>query len=453
MIEMRVGPIAPAIIQFAIPLILSSFLQFFFNAADTMVVGRWAGSQALAAVGCTGVLSMLVGTLVMGLSTGASVVVSQAYGSNDPEKVHRAVHTAIPLAIAAGAVATASGIALSGPLLRLLSTPPEILDQALLYIRICFCGQIGMCVYNYSAAILRSVGDSRRPLIFLMISGGLNVVLNLLFVIVFHLDVVGVASATLISQCVSCFLVLRCLIREEGASYQLHPRELRFYKPELLRMLRIGIPSGLQGSMFAIPNLMIQSAINSFGTAMVAGNSAGANIEAFQYAFMGSFMTTCMTFVGQNFGAKQYARIRRIVRTTICLSFFFACLVGLCMRVFSTQLIGFYNTDPAVIAAGRYRLYLVSSLLCIEVFMDIFSSSSRAMGRSLAPTVLSLIGTCLFRIIWMQTAFRMYPTIEVVYYAYPISWVITSIIQFFLWKHVSGKLPRENEPLPADVEG
>ncbi|MBQ6662032.1 MAG: MATE family efflux transporter [Firmicutes bacterium] len=450
-IEMRTGPIVPAVMRFALPLVLSSFLQFFFNAADTVVVGRFAGSRALAAVGATGTAVMLVSTMIMGLSTGASVVVSQAYGANDKKWLHRAVHTAVPLALLSGGIATVVGLLISRPLLVLISTPPDVIEQSLLYIRIIYCGQLAMAVYNYAAAILRAVGDSKRPLIFLVISGVMNVVLNLIFVIGFHLDVVGVAAATLLSQVVSAFLTLRCLIREEGAGYQVHLKEMRFYRNELIRMLRIGIPSGLQSAMFAIPNLMIQSAVNSFGTVTVAGNTAGANIETFQYAFMGSFMTTTMTFIGQNYGARQYARIRKILWTTMLLNFAFALGVGTLMRIFSPQLLSLYNTDPAVIVAGKLRIVLVASLLCLESFMDSFSAASRGMGRSLAPMLIALIGTCLFRIVWMQTAFRMVGTIEVVYYAYPLSWILTSIMQFFLWRHVSGSIPKENEPLPEAI--
>ncbi len=449
-VEMRKGPIVPAVIAFAIPLILSSLLQLFFNAADMVVVGRFAGPQALAAVGSTGSLIMLMTNVFIGLSVGSSVTVSQAYGAQDNERVFRTVHTALPLAVLGGLLVTVIGECATRFALEKMGSPEDVINLSELYMRIYFIGTVSNMVYNYASAILRAVGDTKRPLIYLSISGVLNVGLNLFFVIVLHMSVAGVAIATVASQTLSAVLTVRCLIKEKGAAYQFFVKKSHIYRNELRSILRIGLPAGIQGSLFSISNVLIQSSINSFGSVVMAGNTAAGNLESFMYAVLTGFQNAALTFVGQNLGARQYKRMRRVMITVMIMDISAAILLGGIIYVFHTSLLSIYNPDPSVIAVGMIRISIVTITTFLCGFMDVFVGGLRGLGKSLQPMLITLVGTCAFRVIWILLVFRSVGTLESVYVSYPISWTITSIFQVSYWFLAVRRFPKEDFPLPEE---
>ncbi len=426
-IDMCNGPLLGKILLFALPLMLSGILQLLFNAADMIVVGRWAGSNALAAVGSTGSLINLLVNVFIGLSVGANVLVARYYGANQEKELSDMVHTAMLTSFICGVVLIFVGFFVAPVALTAMGTPPEVLDQAVLYIRIYFAAMPAMMVYNFGSAILRAVGDTRRPLYFLSIAGVINVILNLVFVIRFSMDVAGVALATAISQVVSAILVVVCLIRSEGP-YQLRLKELRIVPHKLGMMARIGLPAGLQGAIFSISNVLIQSSVNSFGATAMAGNSAAGNLEGFVYTAMNSLHQTAISFVGQNFGAKKYKRIGKI--SILCLGI--VTVVGLVMGIglyfVSPLLLQLYATEQEVIAYGIRRLLYISCPYFLCGVMDTLVGCLRGMGRSVLPMIVSLSGACLFRVIWIYTIFAANRTMDVLYISYPISWTITSLV-------------------------
>lgn len=391
--DMCSGPLLSKILAFTLPLVLSSVLQLLFNAADVVVVGRYAGSTALAAVGSTGSLINLIVNLFMGLSVGVSVVVARHYGAQQYADVNTAVHTAMLMSLIGGAMSGILGFLLAYPLLQLMGSPADVIDQAALYVRIYFIGMPASMFYNFGSAILRAVGDTKRPLYYLSVAGVLNVILNLVFVIRFSMGVAGVAIATTISQYVSAALIAICLMRSESC-YHLRWSNLALHKDKVFPILRIGVPAGLQSSIFAISNVVIQSSVNSFGSVAMAGSAAAANIEGFVYVTMSSVSQASLSFASQNIGARLYDRVGKICRTCLLLAAFFGILFGNAAYLLHDTLLGFYSPDPAVIAAGAERLSIIGATYFLCGLMDTLACMLRAMGKSLLPMVVTIIGAC-----------------------------------------------------------
>lgn len=430
--DMTTGALLPKVLTFSLPLILTGILQLLYNAADIVVVGQFVGHQALAAVGSTSSLINLLVNLFMGLSVGASVIVANAYGAGDLRSVRTGVHTSITVSAIAGVVVGIIGVTAARPLLALMGSPDDVIGDATLYMQIYFMGMPANMLYNFGAAILRAVGDTRRPLYYLTVAGLVNVVLNLFLVIVCHLGVAGVAIATITSQVISCVLVLACLLRSDGAIH-LNPRELRINLQQLKSILRVGLPAGLQGSLFSISNVLIQSSINSFGSIAMAGNSAASNIEGFVYTSMNSLHQADLTFASQNLGAKQYARVRRVM--WVCLGTVTAIGLGMGLLFYAIgpTLISFYNTDPEVIRYGMLRLSIILPTYFSCGLMDTMVGQLRGIGYSILPMVVSLTGACLLRIVWIYTIFAAHPTLSTLYISYPISWFATFAVHMLCY--------------------
>lgn len=452
--RMLQGPLLPAIISYTVPIILTSILQLLFNAADLVIVGRWCGSVAVAAVGSTGAITNLIVNLFIGLSVGSGVTMAHALGGRDSGGAHRTVHTTLPVALISGVILTVVGVLLSEPLLRLMGNPEDVLPFAAKYMRIYFCGITFTMVYNFCASILRAAGDTRSPLIFLTLAGVINVGMNILFVTQLGMDVDGVALATVISQGVAALLVVIAMIRRKDDSH-LDLRKLRIYKYELLKIVRIGLPAGLQSSMFSISNVMIQSSVNSFGSVVMSGNAASGNIEGFVWAVMNAFHQTAVNFTGQNMGARRYDRIRMIL--WCCLGS--VTVVGLAMGAlaygFGPRLLSIYITDsPEAIEYGMLRM----AYMCLPYFlcglMDVSSGSLRGLGSSFVPMVISVLGICGIRIAWIYTVFQIprFHTIDVLFASYPISWVITYAAQLSAFLIIFNKFRREHGILPQKAK-
>ena len=430
-IDMTQGALLPKVLMFSLPLIASGVLQLLFNAADMVVVGQWAGKECLAAVGSTGSLINLMVNVFIGLSVGGSVAVARSFGANDPAAVHRSVHTAMSLAIIAGLAVGVLGFVFCRPLLKLMDNP--VLDLATTYMKIYFLGMPFNMVYNFGASILRAVGDTKRPLIYLTIAGVVNVILNLILVIVFHMNVAGVAIATVVSQAVSAVLVVLCLMRSHGVVH-LELKELRIYKRQLIDIAKVGLPAGLQGSLFSISNVLIQSSVNGFGEVVVAANSAGGNLEGFVYTAMNAIHQAALTFASQNLGAGKIKRVRRSVLvcllTVLAIGFIFGNLMLLCGK----PLLSLYLDDPSaidpltgitVLEYGIKRLSWMLPLYCLCGLMDVMVGTLRGVGYSIMPMIVSLTGACLFRVVWIMTVFAANPTLDILYMSYPISWGLT----------------------------
>ena len=432
------GPLLSRIIIFALPLMLSGILQLLFNAADIIVVGRFTSSDALAAVGSTTSLNNLIINLFLGLSIGSSVVVARYYGAQDWKKVGESVHTSILISALAGVALIFLGIALARPLLEAMGTPENVLDQAVLYMRIIFVGMPAMMVYNFGAAILRAVGDTRRPLIFLLISGIINVCLNLFFVIVFEMGVAGVSLATVISQFISAALVVICLVRS-GSHYRLTLTGLRISKKVLLEILRVGLPAGIQSTVFNISNVLIQSSINSFGSTVMAGSAAANNIENFVYQAMNAFYQTNLTFTGQNYGAGDCKRVDKSLFYCQGFVILTGLILGNLAYFFGHPLVSIYNSDEAVIQQGIIRLGYIARTYALCGIMDTMVGSLRGLGYSIVPMVVSLIGACGLRIVWIFTIFQMDRTPENLYISYPISWIVTGAVHILYFLYVRRK--------------
>lgn len=426
-LNMTEGPFLKKIVLFLIPLVLTGLLQTLYNAADLVVVGRFRGELALAAVGCTGALTNLIVGLFMGLSVGAGVLVAHGIGANDRDRVQKVVHNSVLLAAVLGIVVASVGFTFAPQLLRLMDTPETVLAGATLYLRIILCGVPASMLYNYCASMVRSMGDTKHPLIFLTISGVVNVVLNLCFVAVFGMGVEGVALATIASQYLSAGMILVFMMRS-NSWIRFSPRWLGFDGKIIGKILYIGIPSGIQGCLFSFSNVLIQSSINSFGDIVMAGCAAGANVDGFVYIAMNAVYHAALTFVGQNMGAKKYKNIKRItILCAIC-----ATVIGLSMAggifLFKRFFVGLYvsgNTAVAEAAYLRMRYIMLPYFLC--GIMEVLCGTMRGMGKSISAMVISLLGACAFRILWLETVFKIFPQIECVYISYAISWVLTII--------------------------
>lgn len=426
-IDMLNGPLGPKILRFALPLMASSILQLMFNAADVIVVGKFAGDASLAAVTSTGSLINLLVNLFVGFSIGANVVVAQAIGHGDPDRTAKTVHTSILLALVGGLFLALFGNLTAPRLLRLMSSPENVIGLSSLYLRIYFLGMPGMLCYNFGSALLRANGDTQRPLRFLTIAGVVNVILNLLLVIVFHLDVAGVAIATTVSQYISGGLVLRCLMGETGPLH-LDLKGLRFDRDVLGNIIRIGLPAGFQGIVFSLSNVVIQSSINSFGDTVMAGSGAQANIEGFVYVGMNAFYQACLTFVSQNYGAGQPERCDRSLLW--CQGYVIAAglLLGGLATLFGSQLLNIYTGSPEVIAQGLIRARYVCLPYFLCGIMDVMVGALRGLGWSVVPMFVSMIGACGLRLLWIATVFQVHRTPEWLYVSYPITWIITGSV-------------------------
>ncbi len=429
------GPILKAIILYTIPIIFTGVLQLLFNAADLIIVGRYRGSTAVAAVGTTSAIINLIINLFVGLSVGISVSVAQGLGAKHDDDVHKTVHTAIPSAILSGIILTIVGVFGSEYFLELMGTPDDVIHLSAVYMKIYFCGITASMLYNFGAAILRAAGDTMSPLIFLLVSGVINVIMNIFFVTALDMGVDGVALATVISQTISAVLVIISLIRRNDCC-KLNLKKIRFHSKQLIRIIRIGLPAGIQGSLFSISNVLIQSSVNSFGSIVMSGNAAAQNIEGFVYITMNSFHQTAVNFTGQNYGAGKFDRIKKI----LYISLGSVCVVGLVLGavavLLSKPLLGIYITDsPEAVEYGIIRL----KYICLTYFlcgaMDVMTGMMRGIGSSFAPMIITILGVCGMRIGWIYTIFRIpeYHSIISLYLSYPVSWFITFTVELIVF--------------------
>ena len=451
-IDMCNGPILSRMLRFSIPLMCSSVLQLLFNAADIVVVGRWAGDNSLAAVGSNTALIGLLTNLFVGLAVGANTLAAKSFGARDREELHRVVHTSILLSILSGVLLAVVGFFGARTILTWMQTPDNVLGLAALYLRIYFLGMPATMVYNFGAALLRAEGDTQRPLYYLSLAGVVNIVLNLFFVIVCHLDVAGVAIATVISQCISAALVLRCMTKDTGPLH-LDLRKLRIHSRTMGKILQVGLPAGFQGILFSLSNVVIQSSVNTFGEVIMAGNSAAANIEQFVYVSMNAMYQATISFVSQNYGAGNYHRIRKIViRAQICV-LVVGLVLGNLATLFGRDLLAIYTTSPAVIDAGLIRMRIVCTTYAVCGMMDVMVGGLRGIGYSVMPMLVSLVGACGLRLLWIATIFQLpqFHTIQMLYWSYPVSWTITVAVHVlcFLWalKRVKRHLLAEGGPV------
>jgi len=446
-IDMVHGPLLGKLLIFAVPLILSGILQLLFNAADIIVVGRFTGSEALAAVGSTSSLINLLTNLFIGLSIGSNVLFAQLTGAGNEKEAAETLNTSILLSLISGVILMVIGFLFTKPILVLMGSPENVIDLSALYLRIYFIGMPAMLLYNFGSAILRAIGDTKRPLLFLFISGVVNVFLNLYFVIVFHMGVAGVALATIISQAIAAFLLVRCLGKMSGACH-LEWKNLHLYGNKLRKILSIGVPAGLQGVIFSLSNVIIQSSVNSFGSVVMAGNAASGNIEGFVYLSMNAFHQTCVSFTSQNYGAGELKRIPRILLLCELCVVVTGLVLGIAAYVNGGVLISIYNGDPAVIACGIERL----KYICVPYFacgiMDVFVGSIRGMGYSVTPMIVSLLGACVFRIVWIFTVFAHLHTLPSLYISYPISWVLTLSAHFVCFLIIYRRICRTERKTP-----
>ena len=445
-IDMCSGPLFSKIVLFALPLMASGVLQLLFNAADIIVVGRFAGSQSMAAVGSNGSLINLMVNVFIGLSIGANVLVARYYGARDEKNLEETVHTAMVIAVVGGLLLIAVGELLTKPILILMGSPEDVLPLAVLYMKIYFLGMPGTLVYNFGSAILRAVGDTRRPLYFLLTAGVVNVIFNLIFVIAFSMDVAGVGWATVISQYISAALVLRCLIQTE-ADYRLELSKLRVVKHKLCAIIQIGLPAGLQGAIFSISNVLIQSSINSFGSVAMAGSTASSNIEGFVYTAMNAIYQTALSFTSQNYGVGKWKRMDRVLIDCLILSFVAMMILGNSAYFFGPKLLTIYTSNSKVIQCGMEILLYTTVTYFLCGFMDLFPGALRGMGRSGVPMILSIIGTVGTRIVWIFWIFPNHRSLDILFISYPASWIITIVLQvicyYFVRKQLYAKMRAE----------
>ena len=443
-IDMCSGSVFRKMLLFAIPLMCSSILQLLFNAADIVVVGRFAGDNALAAVGSNTALINLFTNLFIGLSVGTNVLTAQYYGAKKEADLRETVHTSMLLSIYSGVILTIVGVVGARFLLGLMKAPSEVIGLAALYLRILFLGMPSMMVYNFGSAILRAVGDTKRPLYYLLGAGIINVILNLFFVIICQMGVAGVGLATVISQTISAALVVRCLMKEQGG-IQLELKALSISKDKLAKILKIGLPAGFQGTVFSLSNVVIQSAVNSFGPIAVAGNSAASNIEGFVYMAMNTFYQATISFTSQNFGAKEYKRIYKILAAGEIYVIATGVILGNLAVFFGESLLRMYSSNAEVIAAGMARLRIICTIYALCGIMDVLVGALRGIGYSVIPMIVSLVGACGLRLVWIATVFQLpqYHSLTTVYLSYPITWTITLTVHAVTFALAARKVLRE----------
>ena len=440
-IDMCHGPLFGKILLFSVPLMLSGVLQLLFNAADVVVVGRFAGSQSLAAVGSTSSLINMLTNIFIGLSVGTNVLIAHYYGAGQEKEVSDTVHTSVLLSVVCGIILTALGAGLAKPLLELMGTPEDVLDKAALYMRIYFIGMPVMLLYNFGSSILRAIGDTKRPLYYLTAAGVVNVVLNLLFVITLQMDVAGVALATIISQCISAGCIVVCLMKTEG-SFQLMPGRLKIHKDKLFRIVRIGLPAGMQGAIFSVSNVLIQSSVNSFGSLVMAGNTAASNIEGFVYTAMNAMHQTAVSFTGQNLGGKQFDRINKVLFQCLAIVMVVGLVFGNGAAFFGRHILRLYSSDVEVIGYGMVRLGIICTFYCLCGMMDTMVGAIRGLGYSVMPMIVSLIGACGLRVLWVMTIFQWERTLLCLYISYPVSWAITFAVHVICYAVVRKRMKK-----------
>ena len=434
--DMSSGHLTPMILRFTIPLMLTSLLQLLYNAADIIVVGRYVGSTALAAVGSNSALINLIINTFIGLSTGAAVLLAQAYGANEYEKCCKIVHTAILTSIFSGIFLAIFGFVVCRPLLELMGSPADVIEQATLYMKIYFLGMPGFMFYTFGSAIMRTLGDTKRPLVFLSISGLVNVFLNLILVLVFNMGVAGVAIATIVSQYLSAVFVGLSLLKSDGIT-RIYIKELKIHWGILLQTIRIGLPIAIQSSVFSLSNVLIQSSVNSFGSDVVAGNAAAISVEGFLYVGMNAFSQAATTFIAQNYGAKQYKRVTKSMLICLAFSVLVGTVSGGLVLIFGKSLLKIYCPDNQLaIQYGMIRFIYICLPYAMCGIMDVISSSIRGTGVSLMPMIVSIIGVCGIRIVWVLTVFPRVHTLESLYISYFLSWTVTAIIHFFCFLYV-----------------
>jgi putative MATE family efflux protein len=447
-IDMCNGPLFGKIFIFALPIMAMYILQLMFNTADMVVVGHFSGSKALAAVGATGSLINLIITLFMGLSVGTTVVVAKDCGANRPDAVSRSVHTSIAVSIIGGLIVMVLGLVLSKPLLQLMGTPEDIIGLSVVYMKIYFISAPANMVYNFAAAILRAAGDSRRPMYYLLITGIIHVIFNLFFVIVLHMGVAGVASATVISEYLSVMLIMNCLSRCDGA-IRFMPRKMHIDRSKLKDIVRIGLPAGMQGLLFSISNVLIQSAVNSFGSTMVAASAAAGNVENYIGTTMNAYYNAAISFTGQNMGAKKYNRIDTIAKVCTVLIFATWIIMGGLTVIFGKSLLGIFTSDPEVIKLGALRMNIMMCAFFTCGMMNVYPGLTRAMGYSILPMIATLVGACLMRIVWLATIFTWHPTEVVLFACYPVTWALAGIGQVAIFFYARRKLRKSTVPQVA----
>ena len=441
-IDMCSGPVLRKMIVFTLPIMFSGLFQLLFNATDIIVVGKFAGDNALAAVGSNTALINLMTNLFIGLSIGVNVVAARYCGAKNVKELKKTVHTSMLISVISGVILMAVGLCFAEQMLRLMQTPDSIIGMAADYLRIYFCGMPFMMIYNFGNAILRAAGDTNRPMFCLIVAGVVNVLLDMFFVIVLNMSAAGVGLATSLSQGVSAVLIIRCLLRESDSSgLKLNPRELKIHKDKLLMIMKIGLPAGFQGTVFSLSNVVIQSSINLFGEAVIAGNSAAASIEGFVYMAMNSCYQSTLSFTSQNIGAGKFERINKILLCgLLCVMTVWAVLgLGVCMSL-GRPLLSIYTSGEASIEAGLRRMVYVCGTYFLCGVMEVLVGSLRGVGYSITPMIVSLLGACGLRLVWLATVFQIeqYHTPDTVYLSYPVSWVITvaaHVVCFFICRH------------------
>ena len=429
------GPLARQILVFSLPLVLSNLLQALFNMTDIAVVGRFAGSLALGSVGSTTIFVTLMTGFLIGLGGGINVLVARFYGAEHPRDVEKSVHSALLVSLAAGALLLVIGVAFSPALMRLLGTKPDLIDGAILYLRIYFLGMPAMAIYNFGNGVFSAVGNTRQPLIYLTIAGVLNVLLDLFFVIVCHMSVAGAALATIMSQYLSAFLILRALVRVKGC-YGLRRDKLQLDPAMTRSILGLGVPAGCQNAIFALANLFIQASINTFDTVVVSGNAAAANADPLVYDVMAAFYTACASFMSQNFGAGKPDRVKRSYFISLGYSFGIGAVMGLSLVFFGRAFLSLFTTEAAVAEAGMQRLVIMGLCYPISAFMDCTIAASRGLGRTVAPTFIVILGSCVFRVVWVYTIFAYFCTLPSLYLLFACSWTVTAIAEMVYFARV-----------------
>lgn len=444
-VNMTSGPLFSKIIKFFIPVMLSNLLQMLYNAADQAVVGAFAGSDALGSVGSTSSLTNLIVCLVMGLSIGTSTLVARQFGAGNHESVSKAVHTSIFISLICGFAIGIFGFFASRPALLLMGTQEDVLDGAVLYMQITFVGLPVVSLYNFGSAILRAIGDTKRPMYYLTVSGLINVAFNLVFVIFFEMGVAGVAAATIISQTVSAILTMRCLMKSDGC-YRFCISKLKYHKTESMQIIKVGVPAALQSSMFSFSNIIIQSGINSISKAAVAGCAAASTIESFVYQAMHALYHTALSFCGQNFGAKKHERILKSLLYCSAIVSVVGIVLGCVAWLFDDFLLGiFINDSPEAIVFGKQRLFMV----CVPYFlcgvMDVVCAALRSLNHALPSLINSVVGACVFRVVWMSTVFKHYNSIPSIFVSYPISWVFTLLLHLSMFIYFFNKSKKQEQ--------
>lgn len=434
--DMTTGSLWKKIFVFSIPLMFSNLLQVFFNMADVAVIGRFVGAIALGAVGSTTIIVTLTTGILLGMASGVNAVTALFVGSRDSERVRETVHTAILICLAAGILLLLSGLFFTRPLLTLMNTKPELIDGAALYLTVYLCGSPALAIYNYGNAILSAIGDTKRPLTYLSIAVVINVILNLIFVLVFHLGVLGVALASIISQYISAFLVLKFLLQCKQ-DYGLRIREISFDRAIAGQILKISVPSAVQYSLFAVANLCIQTAVNSFDHVIVEGNSAASNADTLVYNMMAAFYTACTSFIAQNLGAGKKKRIWHSYLITTLYSFLVGLILGLCIFILQKPFLSLFTSDPDVMKYARVRISIMGLCYCVSAFMDNATAAARGLGKSIEPTLIVILGSVVFRVIWIYTVFAYFHTLQSLYLVYVSAWILTAICGnlFFIYHY------------------